>query len=271
MTALGMQGTADYKRAVNELQDAQCGLNFIQRMTIQSWMNNNSFWVAAPQFSQIVLRLKHLVGAWKEHNMQQWGCTESLFTELTAKITSFGMGAKAAAAAGGSSIIIITIIIIFLSFALLTSLLPLPLVAAQSQIRLEAVTEQGTFRVEIMWTPNNIGSPNTFDIHFIDPDTGSEIEDIKYDISIYRDDEPEIRRLDQISTVQQFSFGAQGSYEIRIDDIEDLGEGLTIPIQVTSEVQQHEAFVLTAAAMCIAVIGGATKSNRNDLFRQPIN
>jgi hypothetical protein len=143
-------------------------------------------------------------------------------------------------------------------------------VDAQEQIRLEAVTDQGTFKVEIMWIPNDIGSANTFDIRFIDPDTGSEIEDIKYDISIYRDDdEPEIQRLDQISTFQEFSFAEQGSYEIRIDDIEDLGERVTIPIQVTPEFR-FELFLFSAAALCIAVIV-AVRRNDNNLFRQLVN
>lgn len=164
---------------------------------------------------------------------------------------------------------IIPIIVIILSFPLLASLLlALPPVAAQGRIRLEALSDQDTFRVEITWTPNNIGSPNMFDIHFIDPDTGSEIEDIKYDISIYSDDEPEIRRLDQVSTFQEFSFEGEGSYEIRIEDIEDLGEGVTIPIQVTPEFR-FELFLFSAAALCVAVI--AARRNGNNLFRQPIN
>jgi uncharacterized protein DUF6941 len=165
--------------------------------------------------------------------------------------------------------IITIIVIIILSFSLLASLLlALQPVAAQGQIRLEAVSDQGTFRVEITWTPTNIGSPNRFDIRFIDPDTGSEIEDIKYDISIYSDDEPEIRRLDQMSTFQEFSFEEEGSYEIRIEDIEDLGEGVTIPIQVTPEFRL-ELFLFSAVALCVAVI--AAKRNGNNLFRQPMN
>jgi hypothetical protein len=164
---------------------------------------------------------------------------------------------------------IITVIVIILSFLVLASLLlALQPVAAQGQIRLEALSDQDTFRVEITWTPTNIGSPNRFDIHFIDPDTGIEIEDIKYDISIYSDDEPEIRRLDQVSTFQEFSFEEEGSYEIRIEDIEDLGEGVTIPIQVTPEFQL-ELFLFSAAALCVAVI--AARRNGNNLFRQPMN
>ena len=162
------------------------------------------------------------------------------------------------------------VIIIVLSFALLASILALLPVAAQEQLKLEAISEQGTFRVEIMWISNHIGSPNTFEIHFIDPDTGSEIEDIKYDFSIYGDNNMlEIQRLDQVSTVQQISFEEQGSYEIRIGDIEDLGEGVTIPIMVTSEFQ-HEVFIFDTAAVGLALVT-TLKPISKYLFRQQFN
>jgi hypothetical protein len=170
------------------------------------------------------------------------------------------------------SIIATIFIIVILSFALLSSILAFqPVYAQEEQIRLEAVSNQGTFKVEITWIPNDIGSANMFEIHFFDPDTGSEIEDIKYDISIYRDykPEPEIQRLDQISIFQEFFFEEVGSYEIRIDDIEDLGEGATLPIQVTPEFQL-KVFVLSAAALGIAMLA-ARASNGNNLFRHPIN
>jgi hypothetical protein len=149
----------------------------------------------------------------------------------------------------------------------LANLLAVPQAAPPGQIRHEAVPAQGTFRFEIMWTPNNIGSANTFEIHFIDPYTGSEIEDIKYDVAIYRDDMAEIRRLDQISIFQEFSFVEQGSYELRIDDIEDLGERVTIPIQVTPEFRR-EVFVFAAGGLGVAVI--AARHNGNNLFRPSI-
>ncbi|MDQ3881935.1 MAG: hypothetical protein M3249_02090, partial [Thermoproteota archaeon] len=107
--------------------------------------------------------------------------------------------------------------------------------------------------VEIMWIPNDIGNANIFEIHFVDPDTGSEIEDIKYDISIYRDDRPEIQRLDQTSIFQEFFFEEVGSYEIRIDDIEDLGEQAIIPIQVTPEFQL-KVFILAASALGMVML-----------------
>jgi hypothetical protein len=153
---------------------------------------------------------------------------------------------------------------------LLSSVLAFQPISAQEQIRLEAVSDQGTFKVEIMWTSNDIGTANKFEIHFVDPDTGSEIEDIKYDISIYRDDDrPEIQRSDQTSIFQEVLFEEVGSYEIRIDDIEDLGERTIIPIQVTPEFQL-DMFVLVAAALSIGVLAART-SNGNNLFRHSIN
>ncbi|MDF2727272.1 MAG: hypothetical protein K0S84_815 [Nitrososphaera sp.] len=152
---------------------------------------------------------------------------------------------------------------------MLSSVLVFQPTSAQEQIRLEAVSDQGTFKVEIMWTSNDIGSPNEFELHFIDPDAGSEIEDVMYDISIYRDARPEIQRFDQTSIFQEFFFEEVGSYEIRIDDIEDLGEQAIIPIQVTPEFQL-EMFVLVAAALSIGVLAART-SNGNNLFRHPIN
>jgi hypothetical protein len=140
---------------------------------------------------------------------------------------------------------------------------------AQEQIRLEAVTDQGTFRVELIWTPDDIGRANTFEIHFVEPDTGIEIEDIKYDFSIYRDDDsPETQRLDQVSTFQEVFFEEAGSYELRIDDIEDLGERVIVPIQVTPEFH-HKVFALFITALAIAMI--AARVNRNNLFRRTIN
>lgn len=142
------------------------------------------------------------------------------------------------------------------------------LVSGQEQIRLEALTDQGTFKVQIMWTSNEIGRANVFEVHFIDPDTGNEIEAVKYDISIYREVKLEVQRLDQTSIFQEFYFEDMGAYEIRIDDVEDLGERATIPIQVTPEFG-IDVFILSAAALGIGML--AVWGNSNDLFRRTIN
>lgn len=108
---------------------------------------------------------------------------------------------------------------------------------AQQQIRLEALTDQKTFSVEILWTPADIGEDNTFSIRFIEPETGSEMEEIKYNLLVYQGEDrvPETRRMEETSTQQQLVFQAPGSYTIKIDDIEGLGESATFPIEVTPE------------------------------------
>ena len=108
-----------------------------------------------------------------------------------------------------------------------------------------------------------------FEIHFIDPDTGNEIEYIKYDISVYRDDKVvEVQRLDQVSMFQEFLFEVEGSYVIRIEDIEDLGERATIPIQVTPEFEL-DVFILSASALGIGMF--AAWIYGKNLFRRLIN
>lgn len=153
-----------------------------------------------------------------------------------------------------------------LAFALLLSslLLVYNQAAAQEQIVLEAKSDQGTFTVRVTWTPNNIGSANAFDIRFIEPETGEEIEDATYDISIYRDGDREVLRRDQTATRQEFTFDQPGSYTIMIDNIEGLGERVEIPIQVTPEFPAG-ALALIAVAFGIVAIIARCNSN-NDLF-----
>ncbi|HEY9407417.1 MAG TPA: hypothetical protein VIP53_08230 [Nitrososphaera sp.] len=142
------------------------------------------------------------------------------------------------------------------------------LASAKEHIPLETVTDQGTFKVKVIWTPNTIESANMFEIHFIDPDTGSEIEYIKYDISVYRDDKVEVQRLDQVSMFQEFFFEDEGSYVIRIEDIDDLGERATIPIQVTPEFGL-DVSILSASALGIGMFAAWIDSK--NLFRRFIN
>ena len=166
------------------------------------------------------------------------------------------------------SIIINIIISVIMFHGLLFCTFVFQVVSAQEQTQLEAVTDQGTFKVQIIWTSNAIGSANMFEVHFFDPDTGNEIEDVKYDISVYREGKLEIQRPDQVSILQEIYFEDIGSYEIRIDDIEDLGERATIPIQVTPEFGL-EVYLLYFIAVGIGML--AVRADSNNLFRRHIN
>ncbi|AFU57236.1 MAG: hypothetical protein QXX64_05560 [Nitrososphaera sp.] len=142
--------------------------------------------------------------------------------------------------------------------------------AAKEQIVLEAASDQGTFTVEIMWTPDDIGSANAFDIRFIEPETGEEIEDMTYDISIYKGGDREVLRSDQTATRQEFTFDEPGSYTIMIDDIDGLGEWVEIPIQVTPEFPAGVLALIVAFGIVVAVIARRNNNSKN-LFSQPTN
>ena len=148
--------------------------------------------------------------------------------------------------------------------ALLASLLAANHAYAQEQIVLETSSDQGTFTVEITWTPDDIGAPNTFDILFIEPETGEVIEGVIYDFSIYQEGRREAMWRDQTATQQEFAFDKAGAYEVRVEDIEGLGERVAIPIQVTPE------FPVGAIALVAATLGAAVFAarNSNKLFRQ---
>jgi hypothetical protein len=151
-----------------------------------------------------------------------------------------------------------------LAFALLLIILPVIPVAAQEEIVLEASSDQGTFTVEITWTPDDIGSANAFELRFIEPETGLEIEDVIYDFSIYKDGDREVVLRDQMATRQEFTFDEQGPYEIRIDNIEGLGEGVSLPIQVTPE---FPAGALAVVAGALGAAGFFAWRYCNNLFR----
>lgn len=152
------------------------------------------------------------------------------------------------------------------AISLLSSFLAATQAFAQEQIVIEMPSDQETFIVEIIWTSDDIGTTNTFDIHFIEPETGEEIEDVVYDFSIYNEGHREVIRRDQTATRQQFIFDQQGSYEIRIEDIDALGERVAIPIQVTPEFPI--TLLLAIAAMVLGAAMLVAKRNSNNLFRQ---
>lgn len=150
---------------------------------------------------------------------------------------------------------------------MLTSLFATDRAFAQEQTVLEASSDQGTFTVEITWTPADIGSAHVFDIRFIEPETGEEIEDISYDFSIYGNGDREVLWRDQTATRQEFTFEEMGTYEIRIDDIDGLGEGVIVPIQVTPEFP----IVMAALSVALGVAVLVARCNSNNLFRQQVN
>jgi hypothetical protein len=146
-------------------------------------------------------------------------------------------------------------------------LFPAPLsVIAQEQLKLESLSEEGTFRVEMIWIPDEIGSDNTFSIHFIEPETGLEIEEIEYDLILVRGESgtQELHLIEQTATQQKLRFDEPGPYTIRIDDIDGLGEGASFSIQVTPEFQSGTLYIVGTAMLATLFLASR---NSNSLFR----
>lgn len=108
---------------------------------------------------------------------------------------------------------------------------------AQEQIMLETASDQDTFSVEIEWMPADIGDENTFEIRFIEPETGKEIEDVVYDFEIEQDGSSLLTREGQTSATQSVAFDEAGPYTIIVDNIDGLGEGASFSVEVTPEFQ----------------------------------
>src|SRR5690242_13751511 len=144
---------------------------------------------------------------------------------------------------------------------------------AQEQIKLEGKSDKGAFNVDITWTPNSITKVNTFDINFSDPETQAQIEEVKYDFSIYSVEARQmiVQKNNQYATQQEVSFNEPGSYIIRISNIEDLEENISIPIQVTPEFPQLDELIVVYTITLIVVTVLLARLNRNSLFSQQIN
>jgi hypothetical protein len=172
-------------------------------------------------------------------------------------------------------VIILVLVLAALGMTTTTLLLAAQTAIAQQQpppppIMLEALSDQGTFRVEVAWTSADIGADNTFGIRFIEPETNIELEDIRYDILLFRGDNTvqQLHRIDQTSLQQKFRFEEPGTYRIMINDIDGLDETVTIPIEVTPEFPAGGAALTAATTIGSAILFFAAKrSNNNNLFR----
>lgn len=105
-------------------------------------------------------------------------------------------------------------------------------------IPLVGATASGQFEVQVEWTPDDIGSENTFIIKIMDPN-GNILNNVTYDVMFFREDQylDETHRSNQTASEQKYTFADEGSYIIRIENINGSGENeqVSIPIQVTPE------------------------------------
>jgi hypothetical protein len=127
--------------------------------------------------------------------------------------------------------------------------------AGTISVPLESQSDQGTFLVKMMWTTTkDLGSNNTFEIQFIEPETHKQLEEIVYDFVVISERGHEIvHRQSQTSPIQHVIFSSEGSYAVRIANIDGLGEDSNFSIRVTPEFHL-DALPVVALGISIAII-----------------
>lgn len=101
---------------------------------------------------------------------------------------------------------------------------------------LQGTSDDGVFKVMVDWKRNNINKENTFDLTFLESKSGVHIENVIYDIMLFKDDKhiTESHRSSQTAKQQKFVFTDQGSYILRMENINKTGAGINIPILVVT-------------------------------------
>ena len=126
---------------------------------------------------------------------------------------------------------------------------------------LQGTSNDGAFKVMVDWRSNNINKENTFNLTFINSNSSEQIEDITYDIMLFKDDQhiAESHRSAQTAEQQKYVFADQGSYTLRIENINNTGASIDLPMQVIPE------FPLSIFALMIALFGIIIIATRSKL------
>ena len=110
---------------------------------------------------------------------------------------------------------------------------------------MEKLTDGGTYKVKMSWSPANIQpmNPTTFNIEFLDPKSNQKIVDnVQYDFMIMPAEDPETMITHRASKIaqngsaqQSFTFTDEnvGSVMVRVSNINNTGELVDFPITVT--------------------------------------
>jgi hypothetical protein len=126
---------------------------------------------------------------------------------------------------------------------------------------LQGISNDGAFTVMVDWKSNDINKENTFNLTFINSNSSEQIEDTTYDIMLFKDDQhiTESHRSAQTAKQQKYVFADQGSYTLRIENINNTGAIIDLPMQVIPE------FPLSIFALMIALFGTIIIARRSKL------
>ena len=116
---------------------------------------------------------------------------------------------------------------------------------------------QSSFKAQISWIPNAIGSENTFGIRFLNPSSGEELHNVVYDVMLFNEGNhlSESHRSNQQAASQKYVFAEPGFYTLKIDNIGNTSSSIDLPMQVVPEFSSDaSAMILVGGLLAILLL-----------------
>lgn len=130
---------------------------------------------------------------------------------------------------------------------------------------------QSSFKAQISWIPNTIGSENTFGIRFLNPSSGEELHNVVYDVMLFNEGNhlSESHRSNQQAASQKYVFAEPGFYTLKIDNIGNTSSSIDLPMHVVPEFSSEaSAMILVGGLLAILLLIGRFKIVRTRFLRQ---
>jgi hypothetical protein len=130
---------------------------------------------------------------------------------------------------------------------------------------------QSSFKAQISWIPNAIGSENTFGIRFLNTSSGEELQNIVYDVMLFNEGNhlSESHRSNQHAASQKYVFSEPGFYTLKIDNIGNTTSSIDLPMQVVPEFPSDaSAMILVAGLLATLLLLARFKTVRTRFLHQ---
>jgi hypothetical protein len=130
---------------------------------------------------------------------------------------------------------------------------------------------QSSFKAQISWIPNAIGSENTFGIRFLNTSSGEELQNIVYDVMLFNEGNhlSESHRSNQHAASQKYVFSEPGFYTLKIDNIGNTTSSIDLPMQVVPEFPNDaSAMILVAGLLATLLLLARFKTVRTRFLHQ---
>jgi hypothetical protein len=130
-------------------------------------------------------------------------------------------------------------------------------------------SNQSSFRAQISWAPNAIGSENTFGLKFLNSSSGDELQKIVYDIMLFNEGNhlSESHRSNQRAASQKYVFAEPGFYTLKIDNIGNTTSSIDLPIHVVPEFSSGSSSIILVGGLAgVMLIIARIKTVRGRFF-----